>query len=164
MTAEPSKSNADRELLRHMLATLAYRGGKAVRNVPADFTDFRACDSVRTPGQILAHISDLLDWALSQAKGKESWHDSHSLPWADGVSRFFAALQTLDNFVASDAPMGIGVPQMFQGAIADAFTHVGQINILRRLAGCPVRAENYSRADIVIGRVSDDQTAPVREF
>ncbi len=147
-----------------MLATLAYRGGKALRGVPDHFAEYHACDSVRTPAQILAHIADLLDWALSQAKGKEAWHDSPPLAWTDGVSRFFAALQTLDSYLASEAPLARNASQLFQGAIADAFTHVGQINILRRMAGCPVRAENYSRAEIVIGRVTDEQAAPTREF
>jgi hypothetical protein len=153
-----------RELLRHMLATLAYRGGKALRGVPDHFAEYRASRDARTPGQILAHIADLLDWGLSQVKGKEAWHDSPALPWPDGASRFFAALQALDSYVASEEPLAGNVPQLFQGAIADAFTHVGQINILRRLAGCPVRAENYSRAEIVIGRVTDEQAAPTREF
>jgi len=164
MTVERNQANAERDLLRHMLATLAYRGGKALRGVPEHFAEYRACESVRTPGQILAHIADLLDWALSQVKGKEIWHDSPSLPWSDGATRFFAALQTLDSYIGSGAPLARNVPQLFQGAIADAFTHVGQINILRRLAGCPVRAENYSRAEIVIGRVTDEQAAPTREF
>lgn len=164
MTEERNEANANRNLLRHMLATLAYRGGKALRGVPDHFAEYRACDSVRAPSQILAHIADLLDWALSQVKGKETWHDSPPLPWTEGTSRFFAALQALDSYVASDAPLARNVPQLFQGAIADAFTHVGQINILRRLAGCPVRAENYSRAEIVIGRVTDEQAAPTREF
>ena len=70
-----------RELLRHALATLAYRGGKAVCHAPPGFAEFRAGEGVRTPGQILAHIGDLFDWALSIAMGQQKWHDSAPLPW-----------------------------------------------------------------------------------
>ena len=154
----------NRELLRHTLATLAYRGGKAVRGAPAGFSDFRAKEGSRTAGQILAHVGDLLDWAASIAKGKEAWHNSAPQDWQADVARFFAGLQTLDAHLSSDAPLGGTVEQLFQGPIADAFTHVGQIAMLRRLAGSPVRGENYMRAEIVPGRVGPDQTPPRREF
>jgi hypothetical protein len=154
----------NRELLRHTLATLAYRGGKAVRGAPAGFSDFRAKEGSRTAGQILAHVGDLLDWAASIAKGKEAWHNSAPQDWQADVVRFFAGLQTLDAHLSSDAPLGATAEQLFQGPIADAFTHVGQIAMLRRLAGSPVRGENYMRAEIVPGRVGPDQTPPRREF
>ena len=154
----------DRELLRHTLATLAYRGGKAVRGAPAGFSQSRAKDGSRTAGQILAHIGDLLDWAASIARGREAWRDSTPQDWQADVARFFAGLQTLDSQLASDATAGGTAEQLFQGPIADAFTHVGQIALLRRLAGSPVRAENYMRAEIVVGRVGPEQAAPRREF
>ncbi|MFY9690131.1 MAG: hypothetical protein WA369_02150 [Candidatus Acidiferrales bacterium] len=158
------KSHSDRELLRHTLATLAYRGGKALRDAPDGFAEFRAGDKTRTPGEILAHIGDLLDWGLSLAKGAQQWQNSPALPWKDGVARFFAALRAFDDFLASDAPLGTPAGELFQGPVADAFTHVGQISMLRRLAGTPVRAENYLRADIAVGRVGPEQSAPKREF
>ena len=154
----------NRELLRHTLATLAYRGGKAVRGAPDGFSQFRAKDGSRTAGQILAHIGDLLDWAASIARGKEAWHDSAPRDWQADVARFFGGLQTLDSQLASDATAGGTAEQLFQGPIADAFTHVGQIALLRRLAGSPVRGENYMRAAIVVGRVGPEQAAPRREF
>ena len=81
------------------------------------------------------------------------------------VARFFDALARLDARLASDAPLvGFSVPQLFQGPIADALTHVGQIAILRRMFGAPVRGENYLKAEIVVGRVGPEQTAPRREF
>jgi hypothetical protein len=162
MDAKSSKAPADnsRQFLRHTLATVAYRGAKAVRGAPSAFAEFRASDGTRTPAQILAHIGDLYDWALSQAKGKEKWSDSKPLPWEDEVKRFFAALEALDNYLASDSALDATPEKLFQGAIADSLTHIGQISILRRLAGSPVRAENYSRAEIVAGRVGSEQTPP----
>ena len=151
-------------LLRHTLATLAYRGGKALRGAPAEFAEFPCGETSRTPAQILAHLGDLLDWALSLAQGKEAWHDSPPLPWEQGTARFFAALKAFDQRLASDAPPACSAEALFQGPIADSLTHVGQIAMLRRLAGCPVRGENYLKAEITVGRVGLEQAKPKREF
>ena len=151
-------------LLRHTVATLAYRGDKALRGVPAEFARFQTGESTRTPGQILAHIGDLLDWALSLADGKHAWHDSPPLEWEKATARFFAALEAIDQRLASDAPLACSAEGLFQGPVADALTHVGQIALLRRLAGHPVRGENYQKAHIAVGRVGPDQAAPVFEF
>jgi hypothetical protein len=156
--------DANRDLLRHILATVAYRGGKAVRNAPAAFGTFKASDTIRTPAQILAHIGDLFDWALSIASGRQQWHNSTPLIWDREVSRFFEALQRFDAYLASDAPMACSAAQIFQGPLADALTHVGQIAMLRRLAGAAMKGENYFEADIVAGRVGLEQTAPPGEF
>lgn len=153
-----------RLLLRHTLATLAYRGGKAVRGAPASFAQFRASGTTRTPVQILAHIGDLLDWALSLAEGGEKWHSSEPLPWEKEVERFFAGLERLERYLASDAEWHVTPAKLFQGAIADALTHVGQINLLRRMAGAPVRGESYYQAEITVGRVGRQQAAPKFEF
>ena len=150
--------------LRHTLATLAYRGGKAVRDVPASFADFSAGEGTRTPLEILAHMGDLVAWALTQARGDEAWVAAEPSSWDEEVARFFAGLRALDAYLASDAPLGQPEGKIFQGAVADALTHVGQINLLRRLAGAPVRGENYNKADIQSGRVGPEQSAPRREF
>ena len=152
------------DLLRHTLATLAYRGGKALRDAPAEFAEFRCGETTRTPAQILAHIGDLLDWALSLAQGKEAWHNSPPLTWAQAAARFFAALEAFDQRLSSETPLACSAEGLFQGPIADSFTHVGQIAMLRRLAGCPVRGENYLRAEITVGRVGPEQALPKREF
>ena len=153
-----------RALLRHTVATVAYRGGKAVRDAPASFAKFAAGDPPKTPEQILAHVGDLFDWALSIAEGAQKWNNSTPLPWDEEVARFFAALKRLDDYLASDAPIDTTPERLFQGAIADALTHVGQLAMLRRFAGCPIKGENYYQADIVAGRVGAEQTAPRREF
>jgi hypothetical protein len=159
-----STSDPKRELLRHTLATLAYRGGKAIRTAPEGFAVFHAGDGVRAPGQILAHIGDLMDWGLSIAMGKREWHDSKPLPWQKEADRFFAALKKFDDFLASNEPVQAPLEKIFQGPIADALTHVGQIAILRRLAGGPVKGESYYDAEITVGRVGAEQAKPKREF
>ena len=156
--------DAKRALLRHTVATVAYRGGKALRGAPASFATYSPDGSPRTPAKILAHLGDLFDWALSQATGAEAWTESTPLDWDREVERFFGTLQRFDDFLASDAPLAAPPERIFQGAIADSLTHIGQLAMLRRLAGAKMKAENYARADIVAGRVGPEQTAPVREF
>lgn len=153
-----------REFLRHTVATVAYRGGKAVRGAPASFAAFQAGEGVRTPAQILAHIGDLYDWVLSIARGKQVWKNSEPLPWEKEVERFHATLAAFDAYLASDEPLGAPAEKLFQGAVADSLTHVGQIMMLRRLAGAQARGENYYVAEITVGRVGADQAKPVREF
>ena len=161
MSPAPDQKVTD---LRHTLAALAYRGGKALRGAPAEFADFRVVPGGRTPVQILAHMGDLFDWALGLADGKHEWHNAHPLPWDAEVARFFAALEAFDRRLASGRPLGFSAEQLFQGPIADALTHVGQIAMLRRMAGCPFRGENYFMAEITVGRVGLDQAAPRVEF
>src|SRR5215217_4402415 len=122
-------------MLRHTLATLAYRGGKALRGAPPEFAGFRASEGTRTPGEILAHLGDLLDWALSIADGAQRWQTTPVQSWEEGSARFFAALEALDKRLATDEPLGCTPEKLFQGPIADALTHVGQLNLLRRMAG-----------------------------
>jgi len=153
-----------RALLRHTVATLAYRGGKAVANAPEGFAEFRLNESTRTPGQILAHIGDLLEWGLSIASGKQTWHNSTPLAWNDEIARFFAALAAFDGYLASDNPLQAPEEKLFQGPVADALTHVGQIAMLRRMAGGPVKGENYYRAEIESGRVGAEQSTRRMEF
>jgi hypothetical protein len=153
-----------RAFLRHIVATVAYRGGKAVRGAPASFAAYSPDGSDRTAVKILAHVGDLYDWALSQARGAEAWADSAPLDWDGEVARFFTSLQRFDDYLASDAPLAATAETLFQGALADSLTHVGQLAMLRRLAGVRMRSENYSRADIAAGRVGAEQTAPKREF
>jgi hypothetical protein len=159
-----STTEGKREMLRHTLATLAYRGGKTLRDAPEGFASFRVNETTRTPAEILAHVCDLLDWALCLAGGRHVWHDSEPLPWREGAARFFAGLEAFDRRLASAEPLGFPAEKLFQGPIADALTHVGQIALLRRMAGCPVRGENYFAAEIAAGRVGPEQAAPRVEF
>ena len=154
----------DREILRHTVATLAYRAGKAVRDAPPLFAAFVVAPGSRTPEQILAHMGDLFDWALSMAKGTQAWRNSTPLPWDQEVARFFATLEAFDAYLGSDEPLGLPIERLFQGPVADALTHTGQLTMLRRLAGSPIKAENYAKASITAGTVGVSQAAPRVEF
>jgi len=121
---------------------------------------FKASETTRTPAQILAHIGDLLDWALSIARGNETWNNSEPLVWNEEIDRFHTALKSFDDYLASDSELSASCERLFQGPIADALTHVGQIAMLRRVAGEPMKGENYSRAKIAAGQVGADQERP----
>ncbi|CAN5856464.1 hypothetical protein BH11GEM2_BH11GEM2_24610 [soil metagenome] len=153
-----------RAFLRHTLATLSYRAGKAVRSAPTDFSAVRAGPGSRSAGEMLAHMCDLLDWALAQAEGRHQWVDSSVQSWDADGARFFTALEALDTYLAGDAPLGTPAERLFQGAVADTLTHTGQLTLLRRLGGSPIKAENYAKAEIVVGRVGVEQKAPRYEF
>jgi hypothetical protein len=158
-----SDPDAKIELLRHALATIAYRGGKAVRDAPPALASLRVGPGSRTPLEILAHIGDVLEWAIAIASGRETWSESAAVAWEAEVGRFFAALARLDGVLAS-GKVAAQPEQLLQGPIADVLTHIGQIAMLRRLADAPVRGENYFRAGIAAGRLGPVQPSPVREF
>jgi hypothetical protein len=148
-------------MLRHAVATLAYRGGKALRGVPPEFASY---GGTRTPGEILAHLSDLFDWALGIADGNSTWREVAPQDWNADVARFFSILEAFDRRLASGAPLAVDAEKLFQGPVADALTHVGQLAMLRRMAGCAMRGENYYLAEIATGRAGAEQAAPVKEF
>jgi hypothetical protein len=157
-------NEADRTFLRHTLATVAYRGAKPLRDAPPDFANFPIPNSPRTPLKILAHIGDLFDWALSIAAGKQFWKDATPQSWHAEVERFFFTIKAFDDYLASDQPLHETPEKLFQGPIADALTHIGQLAMLRRSSGQPMKAENYHKAEIATGRVGADQPKPRREF
>lgn len=151
-----------RALLRHTLAALAYRAARALENAPADFAGFNGAG--RQPAQILAHMGDLLDWALAMVQGRQHWQNSPPLAWPEEQKRFFASLAAFDAYLASPDPLHASIDRLMQGPIADALTHTGQLAMLRRMAGSPIRGENYYVAAIAAGQVSADQPAPVKPF
>ena len=149
----------ERDVLRHLLAALAYRGFKALRDAPEGFALFDG--GGKTPVAILAHLGDLLDWSLSMAQGEGRWKSAPPLSWAEETLRFQQGLERLDAQFASDAPLQAEWTRLLQGPLADALTHVGQLAMLRRLAGSPLPPENYFIAEVVTGRVGPDQAPPV---
>jgi hypothetical protein len=151
-------------MLRHALATLAYRAAKVLRDAPAGFSGFAPATGSRTAGQILAHMGDLMDWGASIARGQQAWNNSPVQAWDADVQRFFAAVEKFDDAIADLDPDDPLEPKLFQGPIADALQHTGQLAMMRRLAGAPIRGENYFVASITTGRVGPDQESPRREF
>jgi hypothetical protein len=140
-----------RELLRHMVATVAFRGRIAVSGAPPNFAIFKAVESARTPGEILAHIGDLLYGSHFLLKGELVYLESDPLPWDDEIARFFNGVRELDSFLTTDLPLAHPVEKLVQGPIGDALTHVGQIILLRRIAGSPVETASYFEAEITPG-------------
>jgi len=151
-----------REFMRHALATVAYRAARALAGAPEDFGVFAS--GARQPVEILAHMGDLFDWSLTAVKGEMRWHNSTPLPWGQEQQRFFASLRAFDDALASGEPIHAPADRLLQGPIADALTHVGQLAMLRRLAGSPTRGENIYVADIAVGQVGSEQPEPVAPF
>ncbi len=156
--------NSEIAMLRHAVATVAYRGSKILQDAPVGFGTFRIKVGSRTPVEILAHMGDLFDWACSMALGKEVWRDSPPMDWDAEVSRFHGCLKEFDSTLAESLTIACSLEKLLQGPVADALTHVGQLAMLRHLFGSPIRGENYFKANISIGRVGPDQAAPQRLF
>ena len=155
---------SSREFLRHALATLAYRAEKPLRDAPSGFSATRVAKDTRSAGEILAHMGDLIEWAITAVEGQPTWKSRPPTEWAKDVARFYDLMRVLDDYLVSDAPLSTPATTLFQGPIADALTHVGQLATLRRVAGSPVRGESYIRAEVVIGRVGPEQSQKRTEF
>ncbi len=149
---------------RHVVSTIAYRGGKVLRDAPEGFGSTSVGPGSRTAVQILSHMGDLFDWGLALADGEHRWQETSSDDWDGQVERFFAGLAAVDERLKSHEPLGRPGMKLFQGPLADALTHVGQIAMLRRLADAPVKGENYFKADVEVGRVGLEQSEPRYEF
>ena len=148
-------STDKRTMLRHFLATLAYRGANVLNDMPDEVHSLRPGPSVRTPVEILNHINGVLTYAHSHMAEYESTRPPPA-DWSQEVSRFFAILTRLDTSLRDEVPLTtVKEEQLLQGPLADAMLHLGQIGIFRRLAGAPVEHENYMRAPIQIGRIDD---------
>jgi hypothetical protein len=148
----------DREFLRHTVATLAYRAAKTIRGAPATFATFRPGPTSRTSVEVVAHMGDLMDWALSMAMGEGRWNNATPQAWDPECARFFAAVKAFDDALAATEPLRYPVTRLFQGPVADALTHTGQLAMMRRMHGAPMKGESYNRAEISSGRVGAEQT------
>src|ERR1041385_5570009 len=104
--------DSKREALRHLLATVAYRGSVAIADAPENFAEFRVHEETRTPGELLAHIGDLLEGSLYLSKGELVYLTSSPLPWHEEVARFLSVVKQLDAYLASESiiacPVEIG--------------------------------------------------------
>jgi hypothetical protein len=157
MTAEQS------QLLRHFLAALAYRTQKALRGAPADFGSFHAAGDVRTPAQIVCHMTSVLGYARTYFVGG-AYRPAYLESLQEEVERFHAVLADLGQHIERGSPLleGMTAERLLQGPFSDAMTHVGQLALLRRLAGSPVAPENFLFAEITPQRLGPDQAEPAR--
>ncbi len=159
-----NQNEAHYQMLRHTLATVAYRARKALHDAPDGFSTFRAREDSRSGGEILSHMCDLYDWAIRLATNENIWTTSSVGDWDGDAERFFQSLGRLDAYLAQGNQLLCPAERLFQGPIADSLTHIGQIAMLRRLAESPVRGENYFKATITTGTTGTDQAPPVFEF
>ena len=152
-----------RSMLRHFLAALAYRTQKALRDAPADFGSFRAAEQVRTPSELVRHMTSVLGYARTFFVGGR--YRPEPLPSLDAeITRFHEMLQDLAGHIEAGTPLSPPVTEerLLQGPLADAMTHAGQLALLRRLAGAPVAPENFVFAEIDPDRLGRDQAEPAR--
>lgn len=146
------------QLLRHTLATLAYRANRVLADAPEGFGDFDAGQGVMTPRKMVNHMSMILAYAKSRLTGEEFQRPTEVDDWSMEVDRFYETVSALDK--AAEAGFradGEMVLRMLQGPILDALTHVGQLSLLRRLAGSPTPKDNYIKAQIELGKTGKDQ-------
>jgi len=151
-------------LLRHYLAALAYRFHRAVADAPDDFAGFRAGSGVRPPVEIVRHLVVLMRWAASRLEDgpRPAADESPPGPLQEEAAAFHRELERVS--AALEAGAGPAAERLLQGPLADAMTHVGQLALLRRLAGSPVAAESFFAADIRADRLGPDQPPPARPF
>ena len=150
-----------RHMLRHFLAALAYRTQKALRGAPESFADFQAGHDVRTPNELVRHMTSVLGYARTFFIGGA--YRPEPLPtFRAEIERFHSMLEELRAELESDRPLnGLTEEQLLQGQFSDAMTHAGQLAMLRRLHGEPVRSENFIHAAISPENLTADQPDPV---
>jgi hypothetical protein len=150
--------------LRHTVATLAYRAEKALRDAPPGFSEFRPSSQSRTALALVAHLGDLMEWGERMARGEMRWQPAPQTSWDAAVDRFFDGLTALDRALVATPRETLRQDVIFQGPVADALTHVGQLAMMRGMIGAAVRPESYARAHISVGRVGRDQDVVRTEF
>jgi len=151
-----------RKLLNHFLAALAYRTQKALRDAPEDFGSFRAHEGVRTPAELVRHMTSVLGYARTHFVGGRYWPEPLET-LDEEIERFHEMLGLLAQHLRNgDAFLeGMTEERLLQGPFSDAMTHAGQLALLRRLAGAPVPPENFIVAKIAPDRLGPDQAEPV---
>ncbi|MCA8953413.1 MAG: hypothetical protein KDE27_28125 [Planctomycetes bacterium] len=163
-TAKSRPQSDGHRLVRHIVATLAYRAGKALRRYPVALRERRIGATTRTPLELLSHLGDLVEWGERMARGEKRWAPAPIANWRAGEARFFAGLAALDRVLARRRTANDALEQLIQGPLADALTHVGQLALLRGVGGSRVRPESYARAAIAVGTVGREQPEPRAEF
>jgi hypothetical protein len=158
MPSEHAVMTEQRKLLCHFLAALAYRTQKTLQDAPANFGSFRAADGVRTPAELISHMTVVLGYACTCFAGGH-FKPAPLQTLEDEVARLRGILRELARYLESDAALvqGMSFERLLQGPFSDAMTHAGQLAMLRRFAGSPVVQESFIDADISAARLGSDQ-------
>ena len=155
----PDKSKI--QVLCHFLAALAYRTQKSLRGAPENFADFRVTEGVRTPKELIRHMTGVIGYARTFFVGGV-WRPEPLPSFSDEIKRFHETIEGLADCFTDNADFGDRTPErLLQGPLADAMTHAGQLAMLRRLFGSPVPSENFVKADINASNLGHDQPNPV---
>lgn len=149
--------DARTELLRHLVATIAFRATVALRDFPEAATDTAPADGGRTPRALLAHLADVMQWSALLVRGAGRPRRTSDEVWGAAADRFYRGLAELDAALADGASPALDVDALVHGPLADALTHVGQLLLLRRLAGAPAAPQRYLTADVRTGVVGPEQ-------
>lgn len=153
--------NIKRKMLRHFLAALAYRTQKALREAPEEFANFDAGSEVRTPHELVLHMRSVLGYARTFFIGGR-YPKQQPKTWQEDIKDFHYMIEDLGKYFDSDMPLVETTEErLLQGPLSDAMTHAGQLAMLRRLAGYPVPAENFVKADINDTNLTPNQPAPI---
>lgn len=139
------------ETLRCYLAGLVFRFEHVTAGTGEEFAKFEAGHGVRTPQQIVRHMTGLVLLARDQFE-EVAGRRPEPLPWPEEKSRFVATVWDFDTLVSKGSGLreDRSIPSMahvWNGPLSDLMTHVGQLATLRRLAGDPVPAVRYSQVD-----------------
>ena len=141
-------------ILRHLVATIAFRASRALRDTPEDFESVRLAEGGMTARELLLHLSNVMSFALATVSGTERIrHDA--VKWPQEVERFYSLLAQIDTRLAEGASVLAGMDlKLVQGPLADALTHVGQLHAMRRMTGSPVPPTNYIQVEVQAGRIA----------
>ena len=149
-----------RDMIRHFLASIADHATKALKNAPVNYPQLDIGKGVKTPRQILHHITGVLSYAHSVYEHYDTTYFDQK-PWDDEVKHFYETLSKLDKSFQEKSPREVSEEQILQGPLSDAMAHIGQLLMLRRLADSSIPSENFIYADIKKGLVGPDQPDPV---
>jgi hypothetical protein len=144
-------------VLRHLVATIAFRATVAVRGFPAEAASKAAAEGARTPLELLAHVADLMQWSALLVRAEGRPQRATDASWEAAEARLYVGLAALDAALVAGIAPDADVDALLQGPLADALTHVGQLLLMRRLAGAPAEKQRYLRAAITAGAVGPEQ-------
>lgn len=141
-------------LLRHMVAAIAFRASRSLRDAPPGYENLRLTDDSMSAKELVLHMTNVTAFAIATVTHTDRVrHEPRD--WNGEVDRFYTLLGELDAAFARGASLEPGMDlKLVQGPLADALTHVGQLHSMRRIMGAPIAPMNYIKADIQTGRTA----------